>query len=294
MSSAKRSSTVLLSPHDLVIIGRDTEGDEEHYLFQDRALLNPTPEEVAAAAAGISGVIEITKLKDYEGYVVVTGRQRTIAAREAGLETVECKIVKGEPVELVSKMIKENALQKAMGPLDKAKDAQKLIALYVEAGMEEKDAIAETAVSFGQTVQSIKDYITVLGFDPKVHKAIEQKKISAYEALTRLRKVPVEEQAEALKEALANREAPRVRADGRPAPERKKNMDKAVLQYMANDEGSPLLVEEGEEDYQLCRVAMLVLEICHGMATKAEVFREVPKFRNAYDRAKRALDKEEA
>lgn len=287
-----RSTTHKISPMELIIIGRDTEGDEDHFLYQDRAKLNPTPEEVEAAKSGIPGVVEVARLSGYDGYVVVAGRQRTIAAREAGLPEVECKVVKGTPVELTSRMVKENALQKAMTPLDKAKDAAKLLALHQEAGLTLKEARVATAQAFGQSEQSIKNYLQILDMDPKVHKAIETGKISADRALTALRKVDPEEQAEKLQEVLEQAKAPKRRADGRPAPERKRNMDKAILRYMANDEQSPLIPNEGEEDDPATKGARLALEICHGLCTKAEIFREVPNFKSAYERAKRALEKE--
>lgn len=287
-----RSTTHKINPNELIIIGRDTEGDEEHFLYQTRALLEPTPEEVAAASEGVSGVVEITKLKEYEGYVVVAGRQRTIAARVAGLPEIECKVVKGTPTELVALMIKENALQKAMGPLDKAKDALKLLNLHLADGMEKAEALAATARAFGQTEQSIKDYITVLKFDPKVHKAIEQKKISAYDALTRLRKVKPEEQADKLQEVLAEKTQPRKRAGGKPAPEKKRNTDKSILRWMAQDEASPMIPEEGQEPDPATQASLLTLEFCHGLATQKELFKKIPGFKSAYLRAKRALEKD--
>lgn len=288
----KRSTTHKANPNEVVLIGLDTDDGPEHFLYQDRVKLEPTPEEIDAARNGVT-IFYCTKLPGHELPVVVAGRQRTIAARAAGLEEVEFKLVKGTPAELATLMIQENALQKALTPIDKAKDAKALLALHLAEEVPEKEAMALVAQAFGQTVQSVKDYLTILDFDPKVLKAIEAKKISANEALVRLRKVAPEDQAGKLKEVLADKTAPKVRANGQPAPERKRNMDKAILKFMAGDEGSPMIQDEDSEDFDpATQAGMLVLEFVHNLATKAEVFRKVPGFKAAYDRAKRALEKE--
>ena len=243
----------------------------------DKCLERGDPLELLVNTAKVLGVgiLECAKLKGFDLPVLVAGRQRLKAAREAGLPEVEYKLVKGDILFLTSLMIKENALHTPLTPMQNAREAKKLL----DMGMSQE----QVACVFGKHVQSVKDWMTVLTFDPKVHEAIEAKRISAYEALTRLRKVQVEEQGEALKEILANKDKPVVRPDGRPAPKgRRERGTKQILRWMSTDTESPL-----------SRKYLLLLEFFHGNCTKKEVFEQIPEFKKAFTRAERALKKQD-
>lgn len=250
-------------PEDLIVIT-----DPEHPLYQERALREIPAEEIATAKTfGIADILICAKLPGFDKPVVVAGRQRRNALLKANASLsstdrhmLEYKLIKGDLKELVGIMIQENALRTDLTPLEKARDAQKLLGMG-----EDRKAVA---LRFGVTVQSIKDWETTLTFEAPVLKAIEDRKISAYVALTKFRNTPAEKQGDRLKDVLkAPGEAPKT-----------KNMHKANAKFMARDEESPLGAKY-----------LLVLQWVHGEATTAECEREITGFKAALARAKKAM-----
>jgi len=271
---ASRSTTYKAFPEDLIVIN-----DQDHFLYQERANREIPDEEVATALEhGIADVILCARIPGYDNPVVVAGRQRRNALAKANESLtaadrymIEYKLVKGEPHELVGLMIQENALRTDMTPLEKARDAQKLL----DMGQTRE----EVATRFGVTVQSIKDWGMALSFQPKVLRAIEDRKISLSSALTSFRKTPADKQEDRLKEILQKVPAKRGGTGGAP---KKKNMHKAYARFMAGDnEGSTLGAKY-----------LLLLQWVHGEATTAEAEREIPGFKASLSRAKRQLNKE--
>jgi len=182
-------SVIAVDPDVPVIIGYDTKHKQgEHPQWQHRASL-PVDESLVQymMAHGFPGIITVQK--DGPNIIVVIGRQRVKAAREANNRLKEmgrpgirvlCQTRKGTDAQLIASTISENAIKVKYGAMDQAYDAQN----YINYGASDEDA----ARALGKTVPYTKKILTLLDLHPKVQQAIRDEAISAFAGfeLTRL------------------------------------------------------------------------------------------------------------
>jgi len=192
--TAKRTNAFMFDPEDLLI-----PDDKDHPLYeytQERLVLS----EELVDSIMMFGVIEpIVVKKEGEAAVVVNGRRRVLAAREANkrlsdagedLITVYAVSRRGSDDDLfgVSLAANENRLDDS--PLQKAEKAARYLA---RTGQDEKAA----AVIFGVDVQTIKNWLALLECAPQVKKAVKKGTLPAT-AARKLSKLPRKEQVSAL------------------------------------------------------------------------------------------------
>lgn len=189
-------------PEDLVIVGLDTGDTEEHPLYDPRALL-PVDEALVASMTheGFNfGAIEVSMVGHQ--LLVVDGRRRVKAAREAnkrlvarGKEPIRVRtfVESGSKADLFGIMVAANAFRLDLGPLEKAE----LVQRYLGYGRSPKEA----ARRFGVTDETIRCLRKLLKLDDSIKDAIRAGKISANKAM-QLVDLDPEEQLEAMNEAL--------------------------------------------------------------------------------------------
>ena len=285
----KRSAyTYELDPTTVKIVGLDTPADLTDPLYEpERAEREIPPDEVEAAYHhGVPGVVEV--LKRDPDLFVVTGRQRTKALRKAneqrikdGLEPHLLRVIlvdsKEKPLDLMGRVVLENALQTPLTPLQKAGWVKRL----KEAGKSAK----EIASLFGVTEQSIRDWDVLANANPKVQAAVSKGKISAYNAvqIERKAKGDPDKVKERLAKALEAKEPSSV--GGKPAVPKTKNVSKSLAKEMANED--PEQLQDGAEilDEQFLRG----LQFAFVLISSAECGREVKGFKAAAARAQRRL-----
>lgn len=186
----QRSTTFMIEPHKLIIVGHDTKHKKgEHPLWQERAL-EPADAELAMniATVGFQSVIQVRV--DGDKYEVVAGRRRVKAARLANMMReklakdsgnefipvkVECKIVRGTNLQHVGLMISENANRKDVAPLQMAEDIQGFLNL----GATEEMA----ASAAGKSVPQLRLFLKLLDLDAKVQSAVRNGEISVKAAI---------------------------------------------------------------------------------------------------------------
>jgi len=196
-----REEFLLLKPENLVVVT-----DEEHPLYDERVKL-PLSEALVlnVMAHGVKVAIIVRKNGEREDGTpiveVVDGRQRVRAAIEANKRLVkegkEPLLVKaqrerGEAADLFGTMVLTNELRQGDGQLVKARKLQRYLAM----GRTEEQA----AVTFGVTVPTVKNLLTILELHPKVQKAIEEGLPT--NVARPLGKLPQEEQPAALEKLI--------------------------------------------------------------------------------------------
>jgi ParB family chromosome partitioning protein len=199
----RRISTFLFDPDDLIIVGLDTNDGPEHPLYDEGRLKEKVPDSMVKNIMrfGVIESISITKVGDKP--VVVDGRRRVRAAREAakrqraqGEETVKvpCLVKRGDDEELMGILISGNEHRLDDGPIARAMKAQRL-----------KDRgrnLAEIGVYFGVSSTAISNWLAVLDCIAEVKRAVE-KGIISMSAAVELSGLSPEEQKAALAKMVA-------------------------------------------------------------------------------------------
>lgn len=178
--NAKRSNIFFFDPDDLVIIGADTDDGSEHPLYDDRAKL-PVDGKLVMNILALGKILEpVGVRKNGEIVEVVYGRQRVKACREANkrLKAQGCEPIfvpamgeRADNAKMLGMMISENELRQGDTPLAKANKLQK----YINLGRTEKEA----GEIFGITLQTAKNWLSLLDLDRSVQKLVESGKITA-------------------------------------------------------------------------------------------------------------------
>lgn len=186
----QRSTTFMVDPSKLVIVGHDTKHKRgEHPLWQERAL-EAVDENLAQniALVGFQSVIQVRV--DGDKYEVVAGRRRVKAARRAneirealaqdsGEDVipvkVECKVVRGTNLHHVGLMISENANRKDVEPLQMAQDLQS----FINMGASEEMA----AAAAGKTIAALRQFLKLLDLDGQVQTAVSSGNLSVTAAI---------------------------------------------------------------------------------------------------------------
>lgn len=169
----------MVEPEKLTIIGLDTKDGADHYLYDDRIKL-PVDEGMVKNIM-FRGVLQPAIVqKDGEKLLVVDGRQRVRAAREAnkrlkkeGKEPVriEVKLDRSGESDAMGILISTNEFRRDDTPLAKARKLERYLAM----GRSEDEA----ALLFGVTTKSISNWLKLLELDSSVQKAVEKGHVAA-------------------------------------------------------------------------------------------------------------------
>jgi ParB family chromosome partitioning protein len=191
-----RANLYNYNPTDLVLVD-----NEDHELYDPR--INLPLDEGLVRNIMVNGVIEpVVVNKAPDGVLVVDGRQRVRAAREAnkrlekeGKEPlrVPCVLRRGTEADLFGVSISANENRQDDTPLGRAEKANRLLNM----GRSED----EVAVAFGVSTQCVGNWIKILSTCAPVRKAVESGKIAAQAAIE-MAGLPVEEQKTLLEEAV--------------------------------------------------------------------------------------------
>jgi ParB family transcriptional regulator, chromosome partitioning protein len=207
-----RTNAFTFDPEELVLVE-----DREHPLYDPR--IEMPIDEALVRNIMYCGIIQPITIKKEGGLpVVVAGRQRVRAAREANKRLEEMGKVKIRVPAVIAKRevnagdhlgmaISENELRKDDSPLGKARKCAQYLAMV---GGDEDLA----AVTFGVTKHCVQQWMKLLDCSTPILKAVECGKIAA-SAAAKLADLPVEDdgeegcvtQAEALEAALAESKA---------------------------------------------------------------------------------------
>lgn len=207
---ATRGTLFLLDPANLTLIE-----DPNDPLYDVRVKLGPAEGLVRDIAhRGVIEPVVITKRGDKA--VVVDGRQRVAAAREANKRLsdmgkapikVPCIVRRGEDADLFGVLIAANEHRLDDTPLERAKKAQRLINMG--------RSIDEAAIAFGVSGGAVRHWLKLLDLPAAARKAIESGVMSADTALTLSEADPedakaiVEQATVAAKEAVKGRRSVR-------------------------------------------------------------------------------------
>lgn len=187
-----KTNVLIFEPEALVLVD-----DPNHALYDPRVGL--PVDEALVLNIMFQGVIEpivITKDAETGETIVVAGRQRVKAAREANRRlkergdpcvSVPAVVRRGTDSALAAVMVSENEIRQEDTPLVKAGKMQKLI----DMGRSEQDLM----VIFGVTMTTIKSYLSLLECSKPVQKAIEEGKVSVTVATKLARLDPAEQKA---------------------------------------------------------------------------------------------------
>lgn len=202
-----RKSAYTANPEDLTIIGYDTEHRAgEHPLWDERA--TAAVDEDLVLNIMVYGVIEpINVVRDGEQLLLVDGRGRTKAAREANKRLAKqgSSIVKipllmrgGADHNLLGVMVSANEHRRADDMMVKAAKAQRMLDFGGD--------IAEVANAFGVTTTTIEEWQRLLSASPKVKQAVRKGQLSPTAAAI-LAKLSRDKQEEKLPELVAKGKA---------------------------------------------------------------------------------------
>lgn len=193
---APRANMYMVDPSDLTIIT-----NKEDPLYDSRVEL-PVEESMVLNIMSKGILQNIRVAKRGEKRVVVTGRQRVKAAIEAnkrlkreGKETVRVPVVlaTGDESDQFGVMISENELRQGDSPIAKAEKCKR----YLDMGRTSQEA----AVTFGVTVQTIKNWMEIVGLSAAAKKAVDTGMISAT-AAAKLAGLSPAEQKDAVEELV--------------------------------------------------------------------------------------------
>jgi ParB family chromosome partitioning protein len=202
-----------VNPNDLVLIGLDTEDTDAHPLFDER-VLSPIDENFVRNVA-LHGILEpVIVRQNGESLEVVAGRQRVRAAREANIRLAEqgkepvlvpCMAPKkGSDSDLFGISVSENEIRKDDSPAQKAAKANRLIALL---GGEGPTSIAQAAIIFGVSQQTVRNWLALSGLASEVQDMVHRGELTATSAI-QLAPLSTEEQISAAASLLSSEDRP--------------------------------------------------------------------------------------
>lgn len=197
-----------MNPDDLTIIGLD-EGDESHALYDVRIKM-PVDKALVASVAK-KGVLEpVLVRKEGNKVVVIDGRQRVRAAREANKSAstpvrVPTVVHRVDDAEAHYRSVELNELRTADDIGTKIKKAQALL----DRGYTEEEA----SQAFGVTVTTIKNWLTLGDCAPQVRAAVEQGTVRMTDAVREIAQLPRAEQVERVKELAVEKPTRKTRKE---------------------------------------------------------------------------------
>lgn len=205
------------------IVGVDTPHKRgEHPLWDERAFLVPTVEEIVSAMEAGEDVLPVDVFKDANRPLVGDGRQRALAFRAANLlHPKMAKVPEGFPLDVLARfraraplllpiqyrtgdalyqhslMIERNTHRKDCTTMQNARMLQDHLSLYDR----HPGNLERAARLFNVTAQAIQNWRVLVCLHPDVQAAVDAGKLSATNAM-RLKECPHERQPEALAELL--------------------------------------------------------------------------------------------
>lgn len=203
---AKRLNAFAMDPDDVIIIGLDTKDGPEHPLYDERVKL-PVDQPLVLNIKHFGVIEPVVLRKNGDTAEVVDGRQRVRAAREANKQLrkigsepllVPAMLRRGPEEALAGVMISANELRRD----DDFKVKLKKLERYMMMHKTEEEA----AISFGVSVQTIRNWLAVLDAAPEVRKAVFDGML-APTAAAKLSTLAREEQVKALNDLSAELEA---------------------------------------------------------------------------------------
>lgn len=210
-----------MNPDSITIIGLDTKDGPEHALYDKRINL-PVSEALVLNIMAIGVIEPVIVFKDGDRVLVVAGRQRVRAAREAnkrltaqGAEpiVVPAMAKRGSDGTMLGVMISENELRVE----DLLESKLPKLEKYLATGATEEDA----AIRFGVTGQTIRNWLALLEAAPAVKKAVQGGLLSAT-AGAKIASLPRADQSAAVEEATKDGKASVAKAE-RITKTKKKN-----------------------------------------------------------------------
>lgn len=277
-SDAPKMSIFREDPKDLIIIGLDTKDGEEHPLWNER--INIALEESKIFRLMEEGEITQTAKvsKRAPGYlgkkVIVDGATKTRRAREVnkrlGLKPTDddyiripCVYVTDDAEGLSSSMLTENAFAVVTPTIMKAREALRLMKLYMGTkGMTKNEAIKEIAKKAFVTTQAVNQWLDVFACISEVQKAFFDGVLPASVA-RRFKTLEPKEQREQLKAAL---ESAKVGKDGKSTVS-KKDVTR-TLKRKGIDKGTWRRVYAWAEEHKKKEVGILAVFL--GVAKPSE------------------------
>ncbi|MFH1731878.1 MAG: ParB/RepB/Spo0J family partition protein [Planctomycetota bacterium] len=233
---SSRGTLFLIDPSDLVLID-----DKSDPRYDPRAELPVNEGLVANIMYHMQGVLEPVIIgKDGDSAVVLDGRQRDKAAREANRRLVEqgaeplkvpCVYRRGSDDDAFAVMASANAHRAEDSPLELAEKAQR----YINMGHTEDEA----AVLWGVTRAAVRHWLSLLDLAPAVRRAVDAGTISA-SAAAPLAKLPREEQKAALDGLVATGKKPK-----------RKDTERIVVKAKPADKDKPKLRHRSEIEQML-------------------------------------------
>lgn len=200
------ASTLKLGPHDVIIIGVDTDDGPDHPLYDDRAFRELDPGRLANfQRLGIRSPIFIKSDNRYDKPIVIDGRGRVRYAREIERLQKEAGVDPDEFIKL--RALKEIGSNEDLFGLSRAlnlhdRDDPLTTARNVERMISYGKSDAEAAIVFGVSEQSIRNYRAMLQLSPEAQEAVKTAKLTPTAAL-QLASLPRAEQNEVLAEVQA-------------------------------------------------------------------------------------------
>lgn len=224
IDGAKRGNIFVLKPEDVMIVGLDAPEEQYPHLIDERIHL-PIDEGMVLSIMAI-GVQQPIKVVVYGGVpYAVDGRQRIRAAREANkrikaagdgaLVTIRAEAENGTRVSedlLAKAMVSLNEFRRNDDPITKAAKAERLRAR----GSDD----AEIAITFGVTVQAVRDWARLSGLAKPVQDAVRDGRLTAH-AAAELADLSKGDQVKKLEEILASGVKPtanNIRQNVKPEP----------------------------------------------------------------------------
>lgn len=248
-----KTNVLMFDPEDVVLVE-----DPKHPLYDERVKL-PVSESLVRNIMhhGVLEPIIVAKDPETGKTVVVAGRQRTKATREANLRlrAQGCEphllpgvVRRGDDGALAGVMVSENEIREDDSPLGRAKKMQRLL----DMGKTEDDL----SILFGCTKTTIKNTLSLLECCADVRKAVEKGDINVTAAYD-LSKLDVEEQRSTLdKMVMAASTATSKRGKSRAQKEAAGKVQgpskKAIQHYRAE-----VAAECSDEAYRAAALAML-------------------------------------
>lgn len=187
-----------IDPDDLTLIT-----DPDHHLYDSRVHNSPDDSLVTNILFEGQGVLQPIVITKEDGKpVVVAGRQRTIAAREAnrqlraqGIKTVlrvPCVYRRGTEQELYNALVSENEQRRDDDPIEKAKKINRMINFGSTKN--------EVAKVFGVTRPTIDNWLSLLDLDSESQEKVSKREIKP-SAAVKISKMKKSEQKGAVKVA---------------------------------------------------------------------------------------------
>ncbi len=180
---AKRTSLFVLAPEapHIKIVGLDTEHKRnEHPLYDARVFL-PVRESLVVSMMENGFLGSIVTAKDGEDLLVVDGKQRVRAAREANIRFEKAGSDRRIMVATAAPMRGEDSSKVgALATLNEHRTIDNIIerARKMAYMMRFENTEKQVAVAFGETEQTVKNYLKVLDCHPDVIKSAERGEVA--------------------------------------------------------------------------------------------------------------------